>query len=223
MGTSTWADECRRERALEDTVDDARQQAKFGRAALEPADQRDPALVDPVAHRRQQRRQHGHRPEHRHGDDEDAARREGHERRILGQIHPAHRDHHGETGDEHRALLSFPAQIEQRVVDADREADEQDDLVDLARDRIQPARNGNNTNCCQYARDAQQQRDAGGDDRPGGDHEDEQRQGQRGRRRAPHVPGEHLVELLLRARLAVRLVLDRRAGPRVRRDRVERL
>ena len=71
---------------------------------------------------------------------------------------PGHRDHHGEPGDEHGAargrggdrqrglvgvagppLLPLAAQVEQRVVDADREADQQDHRRDLLVDGEQLA------------------------------------------------------------------------------------
>ena len=71
--------------------------------ALEAADERHAALVDPVAELRQQGRQHGQRADHRDGDDHDRAGRERGEIRDPAQVHPGHRDHHGEAGDEHRA------------------------------------------------------------------------------------------------------------------------
>ena len=71
-----------------------------------------------------------------------------------GQVHACHRDHHRQAGDQHRpprgrrrsrqrrllaaprfALLALAAQVEHRVVDADRQADQQDHLVDRAVDR----------------------------------------------------------------------------------------
>ena len=73
------------------------------------------------------------------------------EGRCPGEVHPRHRDHHREAGDHHRAargrrrrrqrrrfaaprfaLLALAAQVEHRVVDSHREADQQDHLVDRA-------------------------------------------------------------------------------------------
>ena len=68
---------------------------------------------------------------------------------VAGEEHPRHGDHHGQPGDEDRAarrrccglecglfattggaLLTLALQIEHRVVDADREPDQEDDRRD---------------------------------------------------------------------------------------------
>ena len=79
-------------------------------------------------------------------DDDDRRVPEGCECRVARQEQPGHRNHHREPGNEHRAarccggnlergrrapagrtLLTLSAQIEQRVVHADREPDQQHD------------------------------------------------------------------------------------------------
>ena len=115
-------------------------------AAASPADQWDAEPVDAVAELRQQRRQNRERAEHRDCDDDDRRVPEGCECRIARQEQPGHRNHDGEPGDEHRpsggcggnlegvlrasagrTLLALSAQIEERVVHADGEPDQQHD------------------------------------------------------------------------------------------------
>jgi hypothetical protein len=74
-----------------------------------------------------------------------------------------------------RAFLALAAQIEERVVDADREADEQDhradrliDVQQVADDLGQAERGGDRNDC-------EQQRDAGCHQRAEREHQDEQR------------------------------------------------
>ena len=128
--------------------------------AAEAADERDPALLDPVAELARARGQDGERAEHRDCDDEHRADREGHERLVAGEEHAGHRDQDGDARDEDGAarggggglergalaaaggpLLALTPHVEERVVDADGEADEQDDLHDvLARRRCPGSR-----------------------------------------------------------------------------------
>ncbi len=103
--------------------------------------------------------QHGERAEHRDGDDHHRPDREGHERLVAGEEHAGHRDQHGDAGDEDGAagggcggleggvlaasggtLLTLAAEVEERVVDSDGEADQEDHLGDLLVDRDELAR-----------------------------------------------------------------------------------
>ena len=91
------------ERVAQDRVQDHRPDAVLAALAAEPAEERDPALVDLVAEPREQRRQDGERAEHRDGDDDHRRDPERQVRLVAGEQHPGHRDHHGQAGDEHRA------------------------------------------------------------------------------------------------------------------------
>jgi hypothetical protein len=125
-------------------------------STLEAMQERHAALLDAVAEHRQQRRDDGHRADHRDRHDRDRADAERRERRVAGQEHAGHGDHHGQAGDQHgaaggrggdvdrvavtdaaRSLLALAAKVEERVVDADRQADEQHDrggVLDLRPD-----------------------------------------------------------------------------------------
>ena len=111
---------------------------------------------------------------------------------IAGEEHARHRDHHREAGDEDRAsrrrrrglercglaaagcpFLAFALEIEERVVDADGESDEQDHLFDLGVDRHQMARQGDQEHRRDHRRERQQQRDAGGEERAERDQQDD--------------------------------------------------
>ena len=133
---------------------------------------------------------------------DDEHRADGHrgEDGVAGDQHAGHRDQHGHAGDEHGlaggrggelerglvgapgvALLHLAPEVEHRVVDADREADEQHDARggvghrdDLADRREQAER-------AHHGGEAEQQRHAGGDERAEGDDEDQQRDRQRER------------------------------------------
>ena len=116
-------------------------------------------LGDRVAQLREQGGQHGQRPEHGDGDDEDRRQAEGGEGRVACEEHAGHRDHHRQARDEHRAagrgcrsldrgprapsgrtLLALALQVEHRVVDADREPDEQQHGADVGIHRHEVAR-----------------------------------------------------------------------------------
>ena len=84
---------------------------------------------------------------------------ERHVRLVAAEEHPGHRDHHRHAGDQHRAargrggglergavalarrpLLTLALEVEERVVDADREADEQEHGADVLVHRDEVAR-----------------------------------------------------------------------------------
>ena len=121
-----------------------------------------------------------------------------------------------------RPLLALAAQVEQRVVDADGEADQQDHRVDglvtgmiwLGR-ATRPMRSPNGG-------EAEQQRDARRDQRAEGDHQDDQRDRDRGDLGLGEVVRERLVERLARAgasRTPRSAAQDARAPPWPRRPR----
>ena len=126
-----------------------RPHAVLATRAAQPAEERDAALLDAVAELRQERREHGERAEHRDRDDHDRADAERAERAVAGEEQPGHRGHDRQPGDEHRAarrrscglergpmaaacrtLFTLTLEIEERVVDADGETDQEDDLRD---------------------------------------------------------------------------------------------
>ena len=109
--------------------------------------ERQPDGVDLVAEHREDRRQRGGRGDDRDEHDEDRAEGEAREQ-ATGDEHPGHRDDDGEAGDDdgpaggrpgegdrvahvgaRGPLLPRPADDEERVVDADGEADEQDQAL----------------------------------------------------------------------------------------------
>ena len=117
--------------------------------AVEPPQQRDPRAVDPAAELDQQRGQHGDRAEHGDRDDEDRADRERVEGRVADHEQAGHRRDHRAAGHQDRvarrtrrdldrvqggpalgALLALPLEVEERVVDADRHADQHDHAGD---------------------------------------------------------------------------------------------
>ena len=150
--------EGREQRSAQHRCEYDRPETTFAVAATEPTQQRDLALLDPVAELREQRGQHRQRPEDRCGDDEDRAHRDTAEAAGAGEEHAADRCHDGCTRDENRAarcrgggeerrlggaaggtLLTFATDVEQGVVDADREPDQQHHRVDGSVDREQMA------------------------------------------------------------------------------------
>ena len=109
-------------------------------------------LVDAVAEPREQRRQNGERAQHRDRDDHHRRDAERGERLVAGDEHAGHRDHHGQAGDQHRpsrgggsrlergplapalrAFLTLAPEVEHRVVDADREPDQEHERRHLVR------------------------------------------------------------------------------------------
>ena len=186
------------ERPAEDAAHDRTPDPTLAVVAAKPADERNPAPVDPVAEPRQQRRQHGQRPDHRHRDNRDRGDREGLEDRVTGEEHPGHRRHHGQAGDEHgaargrgcglqrgplaaarRSLFAFSLQVEERVVDADREPDQEHERTCLVRHREDVAGAGDDAEGGEDGRQGEQQRDACGDESAERDHEDDERDRER--------------------------------------------
>ena len=177
-------------------------------------------------------------------DDRDGRDRERDEPGVAGQEHPGHRDHDGEPGDHHRPprgrrgdcervlggapgrpLLALTAHVEERVVDADGEPDQQDQRVRVAVEREQLARDRDQGHRRQHGRQREKQRHAGGDQRPERDQEDDERHRQGDHPGLAEVTLDRVVERLLGASAAelVDLVLGveppsaRRSSPRSRR------
>ena len=122
--------------------------------------------------------QHGQRADHRDRDDHHRPDREGHERLVAGEEHAGHRDQHGDAGDEDGAagggcggleggvlaasggtLFALAPEVEERVVDADGEADQEDHLGDLLVDRDELARERDQARGRDDGGDREQQRD----------------------------------------------------------------
>jgi hypothetical protein len=178
----------RERRPLEHSVEDRRPHARLpGGALLGRGQERDPALVHPVAQLREDRRQHGQRADDGDRDHQDGAGGEGDEGRRARQVEARHRDHHRDARDEHgtprgrrgglerrlRALaagplLPFAPQVEHRVVDPDGEADQENDRGNRLVDR-------------EHLADRAEQADRGGD-RGGGEAQRDQRRDQRAER-----------------------------------------
>ena len=71
------------------------------------------------------------------------------------------------------ALLALAADVEQRVVDADGEADEQDDRHQVVGGRRELADAGDDAHRAEDGGEAEQQRQAGGDERAEGEQQDD--------------------------------------------------
>jgi hypothetical protein len=181
------------ERAGEHEPHHPRPHAAGAVRAPEPVQQRDARTLDLVAEDREHRRQHGQRAERGDSDDDDRADRHRREDRVARQQQAGHRHHDRDRGHEdgpaagprgdldgvpptgaYCALVARPADVEQRVVDADRHADEQHDAVqrvghrpDVRDERGEPDRRSN-------GREREQDRYAGGEQRAEGDEEDHQ-------------------------------------------------
>ena len=182
------------ERPAEDSAHDRAPDPTLAVVAAKPADERNPTPVDPVAEPRQQRRQHGQRPDHRHRDYRDRGDREGLEDRVAGEEHAGHRRHHGQAGDEHgaargrgcglqrgplatarRSLFAFSLQVEERVVDADGEPDQEHERTRFVRHREDVAGAGDDAEGGEDGCQGEQQRDACSGESAERDHEDDER------------------------------------------------
>ncbi len=108
------------------------------------------------------------------------------------------------------ALLHLAPEVEHRVVDADREPDEQDHARRGVRHRDDLADRGDQADRADHGGDAEQQRDAGGHQGAEGDQEDEQRDREREGLGALEVLLEGLVERLAGAGVAE--LLDAQVG-----------
>jgi hypothetical protein len=189
--------------------------------ALKPVQERDLALLDLVAELRQQRREHRQRAEHRDADDHHRGDAEPEVALVTGEDHPGHRDHHGEAGDENRPargrcggfdrgaralagrpLLALALEVEERVVDADREADEQDDGADVRVHRDELAGQRHEPDRREHRGEREQQRHACGDDRAEHEQQHDDRDRDRPLTGRLQLVGEHLVDRLARARCA---------------------
>ena len=154
---------------------------------------RDAPPVDLVAEPREQGGKHGHRAEHRDGTTRIVAS-EATRRSSRPEEHAGHRDHHGQARDEHRAsrggggdlerslraparcpLLPLALQVEHRVVDPDRETDQEHHRRCLHRDRQQHARERDEPEGREDGGQREQQRNARRHERAEREHENDQR------------------------------------------------
>ena len=139
--------------------DRAPEPASLTVVAAQPVQERDPPLLDAVAELREHGRQHRERSDHGDGDDHHGADGIRHERLVAREQHPGHGDDDGEARDQDRTtgrrrgsfdrgplassgppLVTLATEVEERVVDADGEPDQQDDLVDRGVHREELAR-----------------------------------------------------------------------------------
>jgi hypothetical protein len=115
---------------------------------------RDPPAIDARAEELENRAQHRHRSGDGACDDDDRAGRDAVEDLRADDEHPGHRDHDGCAGDDDRAsrraccalerfvrrdpalpLAARSDDVEERVVDSDRHADQDDDDLDAVVER----------------------------------------------------------------------------------------
>ena len=225
--------ECQKQSACEgdrehgtaqDTVDDRAPDSSLSVTTTETVDERNPEPIHVVAELGEQRGEHGQRSDHRNGDDEHRRDAKGGEV-LPGEQHARHRDDHGDSGDEHGTargrcsrfergfgaapggpFLALALQVEHRVVDPDREADQENHRVerlrrseDLARDRPQAERR-------QDGRQREEERDSGRDQ--GSEDEDEDDQGDRDREEPGLLEGVHERSLELLVGTAVAELTD---------------
>ena len=194
------------QRPAQHAVDDRAPDAALAVVAAETADERDADAVDAVAEPREQRGEHRQRAEHRDRDHDDRRNAERGEDLVAGQEHAGHRDDHGQSGDEHRAtgscgrglervplapaggaFLPLAPQVEHRVVDADREPDQQHESRRLHRDREDVARDGDQSESREHRGQREQQRDTRGDERTEREGEDAERDREREEAGLPEV------------------------------------
>jgi hypothetical protein len=136
---------------------------------------------------------------------------------VAGEEHPGHRDHHRDARDQHRtagrrrgrlersfrtssrrAFFTLALEVEERVVDAHREPDEQDHGGDVRVHRDQVARQCQQADRREHRRQCQKERDARRDDRAEHQHQDQERQWYRPLTGTCELRVEQLVERLAR-------------------------
>ena len=195
------------------------------------AEQRDARTIDPVADQREDGGQGDETAEDGGADDQDGADREALEDRVAREEHAGHGRDDREAADGHRAagggcggqdrvavrgaagpLLAGAAQVEQRVVDADRHADQQDHAGHRVGHRDEVARDAGQAERGGDAGERQQHRDAGGDQGAEREDQDAQGDGQRQPLGLLEVLAERVVERLLDAPAAD--LVDLQAGVR---------
>ena len=200
---------------LQGRCQDRRPEAVVAALTPEPVQIGKATLLDAVAELREQRRQHRQRAEHCHGDDHHRRDPEREVRLVAAEEHPGHRDHHGDARDQDRAarrrrrglecglvalprgpLLALALQVEERVVDADGEADQQEHGADVLVHRDQVARQRDETERPEHGREREQQRHACGDDRAEDEQQDQEGQRDRPLPRLRELRVEHVVQRL---------------------------
>ena len=166
------------ERPAQDAVEDGAPEPGLAARAAPPPDERDAALLDPVAELRERRREHRQRARDGDGDDEDRADPDRRPDRGAAEEHAGQRGDHRQAGDEHgpagrgrggferrlvalagRTLLAFALEVEERVVDSDGEPDQQDHRVRCLVHGEDLAREGKQADRREHRGQAEQHRD----------------------------------------------------------------
>ena len=179
--------------AAHDVAEDEAPDAGVALFALEPAQQRQTALVDAVAELRQHRRQHRQRAEHGDTDDEDRADRHRAALGLAEEEDAGERCHHGQARDQDgvtagrggsleggqlagtaRPLFTLALEVEERVVDGDGHADQHHQDLRALAGRHELARDGGQTEGREDRGQAEQHRDAGCEQRAEGQQQDDQ-------------------------------------------------
>ena len=184
----------RDERAAHDVAEDEAPDAGVALLALEAPQQRQAAAVDAVAELGEHGGEHRQRAEHRDADDQDRADRHRAALGLADEEHAGERRHHGQAGDEHGVaagrggglergqlagaagpLLALALEVEERVVDGDGHADQHHQDLRALAGRDELARDGGEAEGREHGGQAEQHRDAGGQQRAEGQQQDDQR------------------------------------------------
>ena len=192
--------------------------ARLAVAPLQPAER---APVDAVAEAAEERGQHRERSDHRDEHDEDRAEAHRDEVARAGERHAGAGDGDGEAGDEHgaaggrgggvqrlarlaspRPLLALAAEIEERVVDADRHPHEDDDARRRVRRMDDVADDGAEADRREHRREREQHGQAGGDERAEREQEDGERHRHRRQLGVLQIRVDDVVRGVVRARVA---------------------
>ena len=213
----------RDDRVAHDPAHDRRPHA----APLRPVatEERDPQPVDVVAEDGKGRRQERQRADDRDEDDRDRA--DGHrpEEHVVEQEQAADGEHHRQPGEEHgppgrrrrdpdrfvrlaavAPLRPVARDHEQRVVDRDRETDQDDELAGVRAHRIDGlAVQTEDPERGEERRDRQHERHHRGDDRAEGDEQDEERQRDRQPQRRVQPAVDELLDVLVGQRPVERM------------------
>ena len=221
----------RDERAPQHAVEDGAPEAGVAALLAQPVHERDLPLLDAVAEPGEERREHGQRAGDGDGDDHDRPDRDRRPDRRPAEEEPCERDEHGQPGDEDgpagrgrrglercrwalagRPLLALALEVEERVVDADRQADQEDDRGRGVVHGDELARDGQEAEGGHDGREAEEQRNPGGDSGAEVDQQDAERQWDGRELRPLKVGRDRVVDRLLTAGGAE--ALDGEAGVR---------
>ena len=206
----------RDERAAQDAIEDRAPDAAVALRAAVLVQEWHVQPVDVVAERGEGGGQDGERADYRDRDHDHRRESEAHECLVAGEQHAGHCDHHGQAGDEHGAaggrggglergpfaasggpLLAFALEVEERVVDADRQPDQEHDHADVLVERDQLARQRQQSHRREHRRQCEQQRQACGDQGAEGNDQHDQRDRQREQPGLLEIAHDRVVQLRL--------------------------